>query len=156
MKFICSSCGAEIDDLMPKCPFCDTLIPKGAEMAYMDKLYDIQEDLEELNEIPLETAKEEFRNQGKKMKRVCLVTLIILSIAALFWMWEEKKYDRDRTADYIWEQANYPIMNELYESGKYEELEEMYNSALMDDKPLWNWKYFDEYSKIYDALLERE
>lgn len=154
MKFICSCCGAEIDDNMPKCPYCDTLIPKGAEADYMERLYDIQEDLEELKEIPYETVKEEVKYQGRRMKKAVMITLSVAAVLALLFAWNEKRYDRDHTADYIWEQKNFPIMSELYENKKFEELDALYYQAMMDDKPIWNWEYFEEYSKIVDERME--
>lgn len=141
MKYICSSCGAEIDDNLPKCPYCDTMIPKGAEAEYMEKLYDIQEDMEELKEVPFETLKEEARHQGKRMGKIVVITLVIAAIFAVIFFWQEKRYERDNTEDYIWGQKNFPIMSELYENGDYEQLMELYEKALMEERPVWNWEY---------------
>lgn len=147
MKFICSSCGAEIDDSMPKCPYCDTLIAKGAEAEYMEKLYDIQEDMEELKDVPYETVKEEVKHQSKRMGKVIAVTIVVVLILAGIFIWQEKKYERNNTADYIWGQENFPIMSEMYENEEYEELAEFYYDALMEDRPVWNWEYYDEFSE---------
>lgn len=147
MKFICRSCGAEIDDHMPKCPYCDTLIAKGAEKQYMDKLYDIHEDLEDLKEVPYDTVRQEVKYQGKRIKKIVIVTIVIIVAFAAYFMWQEKRYERDNTADYIWGQQNFPVMTEMYENGEYEALEEFYFEALMDDKPVWNWEYYDEFSE---------
>ena len=94
MKFICSCCGAEIDDTMPKCPYCDTLIPKGAEMEYMAKLYDLQEDMEELKEVPLEVAKEEIKYQGKRIRKIVLITLAVILVGAVLLLFQEKRWWR--------------------------------------------------------------
>ena len=37
-KIICSSCGAEFEDTLPKCPYCGSLNYKGAEAEYLGKL----------------------------------------------------------------------------------------------------------------------
>lgn len=147
MKYICKSCGAEIDDSMSKCPYCDTLIAAGAETEYMDKLYDIQEDLQELKEIPYEAVREEVRHQGRRIGKIIIITMIIVLIFAALFLWQEKKYERDNTADYIWGQENFPAMTEMYENEEYEELEAFYMDALMDDKPVWNWEYYEEFSE---------
>lgn len=152
MKYICSHCGAEIDDTMPKCPYCDALIIKGAEEAYMEKLYDIKEDMEELKEIPFDVVEEEVKYQGRRMKKIIIATVVVVIIFLGFFFLNEKRYDRDYTADYIWEQENYPIMSEMYEKGELEELEEFYFNALEEDRSLWNWEYFDEFSE----WMERE
>lgn len=151
MKYICNYCGAEIDDTMPKCPYCDTLIAKGAQAAYMDKLYDIKEDMEELKDIPFDVVEEEVKHQGRRMKKIIIITLIIMALLAGIFILQEKRYERDHTSDYIWEQENYPIMSEMYENGEYEELEEFYYNALMEEKSIWNWEYYDEFSKWIES-----
>lgn len=154
MKIICSYCGAEIEDSLPKCPFCDTLIPQGAEADYMEKLYDIQEDMEELKDVPSEIMKTEIKHQGKRMKKVILITLCAAAVLAVLFAWNERQYDRNHTADYIWEHEMFPIMSELYENEKYDELEEMYYAALMDDKSVWNWEYYEAFSRILESEME--
>lgn len=151
MKFICSSCGAEIDDSLPKCPYCDTLIATGAENEYMEKLYDIHEDLEELKEIPIETAKAEVKHQGRRIGKILIISIVIAVFLIAIFMWYEKQYERDNTADYIWGQKNFPVMSEMYENGEYDELEAFFNEAMMDDKPVWNWEYYDEFCEWMEA-----
>ena len=41
---ICPNCGGTYSIEEPKCPFCGTLNPVGAEKEYMGKLRDIEED----------------------------------------------------------------------------------------------------------------
>ena len=145
MKYICKSCGAEIDDTMPKCPYCDTLIVKGAQKAYMDKLYDIREDMEDLKELPYDVVREEVRHQGKRIKTIIIATVVIVVLFAAYIVWQNQLYERDHTADYIWEQENFPIMTEMYENGEYDVLESYFYDAMMDDKSVWNWDYYDEF-----------
>lgn len=45
MNFNCTSCGAELDHGVARCPYCGTLIPGGAEKEYMEKLDSIREDM---------------------------------------------------------------------------------------------------------------
>ena len=145
MKFICTSCGAEIDDSMAKCPYCDTMIVKGAEKAYMEQLYDIHEYLEGLKAMPYEAVKSEVKHQGKRIKKILIATVAIVLIFAAYILWQESKYERDNTADYIWGQEHFPVMTEMYEDKDYEALEEYFYDAMMDDKPVWNWEYYDEF-----------
>lgn len=147
MKYICKNCGADIDDTMAKCPYCDSMIPKGAEIAYMEKLYDIREDMEELKEIPQEVVKEELAGQGKRIRKIVTITMIVAGIIAALIVWNEKRYDRNYTDDLIWEQENFPIMSEMYENQEYEELEEFYIKAMMENRPVWNWEYDEEFSE---------
>jgi len=151
MKLICNSCGAEIDDSMPKCPYCDTLIVKGAEAHYMEKLYDIQEDLEELNEIPMDTVRKEVKHQWKRMKKAFIAAFIAALILGGIFLLHEKRFERDNMEDYIWGQENFSVMTELYENEQYEQLNEMFDKALMEDKPVWNWEYYEAYCEWRDA-----
>lgn len=152
MKITCSSCGAQIDPNLPKCPYCDTLIPVGAEAEYMEKLNDIREDMEELKEVPVEAVKKELRYQGRRIGKILLICAAVAAVIAVIFALNEKKHERDNTADYIWGHENFPKMNALYEEGKFEELEEFYFSALEEDRPVWNWEYYEAFS----AILEDE
>ena len=147
MKFICQYCGAEIDDSMPKCPYCDRMIAQGAEAEYMEKLYDIHEDMEELREMPMEAVKEEVRHQGKRMKKIVIATLIVVCIIAVVFFLQEKKYDRDHTEDYIWEEENFPVMTEMYENEEYDELMLFIERAWEEDRSVWNWEHYDEFTE---------
>lgn len=104
----------------------------------MDKLYDIQEDMEELKEMPMEAVKEEIKYQGKRMKKIIIISLCVVAVLAILFIWNEKRYERDHTKDLIWEQKNFPVMSEMYENQEYEELEEIYLKALYEDRSLWN------------------
>ena len=69
-RIICSSCGAEFDNDMAKCPYCGTMNYEGAEKEYLEKLEDVREDLDDLNEVPLEETKKEFKKQGRLIRKV--------------------------------------------------------------------------------------
>ena len=154
MKYICDHCGAEIDDTMPRCPYCDAMLAKGAEAEDMEKLYDIHENLEELKEIPAEVVKEEFKYQGRRIKKVVLIAVLITAALAAYLFVQEKQYERDNTADYLWSRENLPAMTELYEQGEWEELAILFELALKEDRPVWNWEYFDEYSEWWEEYYE--
>ena len=47
-KIICSSCGAEFEDTLPKCPYCGSLNYKGAEAEYLGKLESMRQDMQQL------------------------------------------------------------------------------------------------------------
>ena len=67
----CGNCGGSYDDELPKCPYCGSIHISGAEKEYMEKLEDVREELEELDEVPVKelhavvkktsrTAKEDY------------------------------------------------------------------------------------------------
>lgn len=145
-KIICASCGAEVDAECPRCPYCDTLLVPGAQKEYMGKLEQVRSDMEELTEIPGELVKEEIGKQKKRIRKTVLITAAAAVVLFLLFLLEDRKYERDNKADYIWGEQNFPVMSEMYEEGKLEELESFYYDALINDKPVWNWEYYDAYS----------
>lgn len=152
-KIICASCGAEIEEDLPRCPYCDTLLIEGAQREYREKLEKVREDMAGLEQLPRQAVKQEIRKQGRKIRSILLIAGgVALVLAVLFWM-ADRRYERDNKKDYIWGQQHFPAMSELYENGKFEELEKRYLEALFDDKPVWNWEYYEEFS---DWLEEQE
>lgn len=150
MNFNCKSCGAELNDSMARCPYCGTLIPGGAEKEYMSRLEDIREDMAELETLPRESVRKELRSQGRRLRRVIAAAVIIaLALAAAFFVMD-KRYERDNTADYIWGRENFPVMDELFEKGEYEKLEEMLSEAMEEDRPVWDWVYFDAFMEVME------
>ena len=153
-SIICSSCGAKVDSKLPRCPFCDTLLIEGAEAEYMDKLHKVRRSMEDLSQVPKGAVVSEVKKQGKRIRKIVIITAVIaLALFALF-LWQDRQYVRDNKADYIWGQQNFPVMNQMYEEGRLEELEEFYYDALMDDKPVWNWEYFEEFSAVLEEAYE--
>jgi len=45
-------------------------------------------------------------------------------------------------------------MSELYEAGEYEALAEKVNSAMEEDRSIWNWEYYDEYMQWLEEYNE--
>ena len=154
-KIICSSCGGEFEDTLPKCPYCSSLNYKGAELEYLEKLEDVRSDVEELGAVPEREVKKELRKQGRFVLKVLLVVAAILAVFVGLYIWDELKYARDPQADYAWKQENYPIMNELYAQGKYEELVAFRKEAYTQNAPLYEWEH-REFCDIMEVVLELE
>ena len=76
-KIICSSCGAEFEDTLPKCPYCGSLNYKGAEAEYLGKLESMRQDMQQLEQVPEKELKKKL-----KKKQKCVIKLLIL-LAAL-------------------------------------------------------------------------
>lgn len=158
-QIICTSCGAEFDNDMAKCPYCGTMNYEGAEKEYLEKLEDVREDLDDLNEVPLEETKKEFKKQGKLIRNVLIVAAVI---GLLLFGWStmlDKAYERDSKADFLWKSENFPVMDELYEAGEYEKLAEFYRQAQEEDKPVFEWdhyKFMDTYLSVEDFYSDLE
>lgn len=160
-KITCKYCGAEINEMVPECPYCGSTNYIGAEAEYFEKLEDVREDMEELEEVPEEEIKKEFRKQGKFLKIVFLIIGVIVLVFAGLLFLVDHSYERDEKKDFLWKQENYPIMDEMYEQGKYDELVEFYVQAGAEDSPVWSWEHSDFCSAYVDAyylqqLIEKE
>ena len=145
MNDICPNCGAVLSGTMPRCPYCGTLLAEGAQREYMEKLRDIREDMAELGEAPEREVQGELRRQGRRIRRVAAVCTAAALVLALLFFLQEKRWERDNTADYIWQHENYPYMSELYERGDWEVLKDFIFTAMDEDRPIWDWEYSDEF-----------
>lgn len=154
-KIICPSCGGEFEDILPKCPYCDTLNIKGAEAEYMEKLEDVREDMSELGSVPEEETRKELRKQGKLVGVIFAILAVIVLLVIIWFLWDNREEKRDVQADYLWKQENFPIMEELYEQEKYDELREFYMECVSKDKPVSDWKKV-EFCMVLENLYEME
>ena len=77
---ICKNCGAQFQDSLPKCPYCETLHYAGARKEYMEKLEDMKDDLSELHEVVPELYNEQLRTQTKNIKKTIFRVFIVLGI----------------------------------------------------------------------------
>lgn len=153
-KIICKSCAAEFLDKLPKCPYCGTMNYKGAEAEYLNKLEDVREDMEDLEVVPKEAQKKEFRKQTFFWLKVIIgiICVIGLIIGLIFWL--ESRYERDERADFLWAQENVPKLDTFYEKEAYEELLTLYD-AFDEDAPVWKWEHYD-FMSIYNHMVWAE
>lgn len=140
---VCNSCGAQFSNDEPKCPYCGTMNYDGAEKEYFEKLEDIREDVEDLNAVPMQETKAELKKQGKFIKNVIVIVVVLGLVFGGIIFLQEKSYERDEKADFLWREENYPKMNAMYEAGEYEELAEFYMQALADNQQLYDWEHSD-------------
>lgn len=155
-KIKCNSCGAEYDDTLSSCPYCGTINYKGAENKYMGTLDDIKENLDDLEKVPSDEMKKEIKHQGKFLAILIIILIIISLILAGLCYFVYKDTNHASTSDYVWQQTNYPKMDELYNAGKYDELVNFYYEAIDDDKDIWNYDHYEFisfYSYINDIAL---
>ncbi len=140
----CPSCAAKFDEMLPKCPYCGTMSIKGAEAEYMEKLENIREDMEDLSAVPIQETKKELKKQTKFVIIIIGVMVgLLLAVGVIELIFGYHPKERDKQADFLWQQENYPILNELYEQKNYEELLKRYEQAYKEDKPIASWEHAD-------------
>lgn len=152
-KIICKYCAAEFDEMLPKCPYCESTNYKGAEAEYFEKLEDVRDNMEDLEDVPEEEAKKEFRKQGNFLKKVFIIIAIVVVVLVGLMIWSDSRYEIDEKAGFLWKQENVPIMNDLYEQGKYDEALVIYNEG--NENPnvsLYDWEH-DDFFDAYENVL---
>lgn len=148
---VCNSCGAQYGSDHSACPYCGTMNYEGAEKAYFEKLEDIREDVEGLNAVPMQETKAELKKQGHFIRKIVVIVVLLAMVFAGIFLVQELSFKRDHKADYIWQETNYPIMDEMYAAGEYEELLVFYRQAEEDDTPVYTWQHA-EFVRAYDHV----
>lgn len=155
-RIICPSCGAEFRSEDVKCPFCGTIYDKAAEAEYMEKLEDVKEDLDGLKD----SAQAETKGQFKKVWKWLIVLLaIFIIIGAAVLIHDEmrrKRYEEKDKQEYLWRSSNYPVMNELYDKGDFEQLLAIYNKATKEGHNLYNFPHNDFCVCLRDVVKAKE
>lgn len=142
-KIVCMSCNGSYDDNLPKCPYCGSTNIKGAEKEYMEKLEEIREDMRELDEVPTEELHAAIRKQGRKLRNILMLIGAFVLLAAVIFLFINRTESKDYMAEYLWQQEHYSKLNELYDSGQYDELEELYYELLQDENAnMFDWEHY--------------
>ncbi len=158
----CKSCGAHFDEMLPACPYCGTMSIKGAEAEYMGKLENIREDMQDLTTVPMEETKKAMKKQTKFVLIIIGVMLGLFVVLLLIeFVFGYKAPERDRQADFLWQQENFPPFDELYEQGKDGELLDKYYEALAEDAPIYAWEHYEYVSALslladFNYILDME
>lgn len=138
----CGSCGGSYDDELSKCPFCGSMNISGAEKEYMEKLEDVREDLEELDEVPVEGLQTVVKKQAGRLRKILAIIGVLVLLSVVLYCFFNRSEDRDYKAEYLWQQEHYPELNALYDSGKFDELENLINELCKDENAnLTDWEH---------------
>lgn len=145
----CENCHALIRADDAQCPYCGALNASGGEKKYMDTLFDLKEDVEELQDVPVNEYKKEFGKSGRIIKR----TLIICSVAALlvfgiFLGVDKLRYREVSVAEQkeqmLWEKENFPKLDALYAEEDYDGILEFERTNCEDGYySIYNWAHYD-------------
>ncbi len=144
---LCPSCGAGFDAGLASCPYCGYVSRPGDEKEYLKDLNASKDAVLEMVDIPEETLTREARHTGKMI----VIVLIVLAVigTALFFLFrsvmKNAEYKRDEAADYLWTQEHIPELQAAYdegmENGDFTKLGELYEKAMREDAPVWNFSH---------------
>ena len=144
---ICSSCGGECPEESSNCPYCGSTLLAGAEKKYMEQLRDVKDQMEDLEEVPMEETRTAIKKQGKVLKVGILIGVVVLGLVlGATWLFDRMLYtdEKDFKQQYLWKQEYYPVMDELYAKDDYDGLFRFYEEHMEDEyAQFYTWEHFD-------------
>ncbi len=141
-KVICPNCGAAIYENEASCPFCGYINLTGAEEKFMR---DIKKTERDMSNIP-DLQKAEYKKTMSKSSRIIFITIGITAIIAavligIYLLFDRVIYSysgKDVKAQMLWNNENYPILDEMYANGDYDGIVEFeYDLILQGDKGVY-------------------
>lgn len=152
-KIICKSCAAEIDETEPKCPYCGTMNMKGAEAEYMEKLEKVREDMDGLDHVHAEVSEKIAKKRRKFFKVLFIVAGIYIAFQVIGNSLVQRMEDKRDREEMYWRLENYPIMNDMYDRGEYEEMYAYYLKGQEEGGDMYTWTH-KEFCEAYRELLQ--
>ncbi len=155
----CPNCGAEVRSSDTKCPFCGYINEEGAEKAYMDRLNDLKDDLDVVDEA---AAEEYGRGYGKVFKLILITLAVLLVISGIVYACmiakknsraeAEKTYGNNKLEEMTWKKEAFKEFDRLYEAGDYDKLCEVMYDAYEKHPIVFDWDHFWLVSTYNDYL----
>jgi hypothetical protein len=155
-KIICSSCGAEFEDTLPKCPYCGSLNYKGAEAEYLGKLESMRQDMQQLEQVPEKELKKKLKKKQKFVIKLLIILAALAAILAVIVFRAQYIEPRDARADYLWEKENFPVLDRLYREQDFEGLTEFYEQAVIEDRTIGRWEHSGIFTRLMSCRNARE
>lgn len=145
----CPNCGADMDINEPKCPHCGYINETGAEARYMEKLDDVRQRLDTVDE----EAAAEYGKGYKKIVRIIVITVAVLIVLTVLGFFAYRYLDKvvystgnataeDALKEMSWQKEYFAKFDELYDAGKYEELVRLFYSEETTDHSLWEYRHY--------------
>lgn len=145
----CENCHAPIEEDSAKCPYCGALHVPGGEKQYMERLYGIRKDVEDLSDVPVQEYRREIGKSGRVIRRTLLTAVVLAAFAGLILFACRKAFDDEPTPEEArarmqWEKEVFPKLDALYEAGDYDGVVEyVYENQDGDYYSIANWKHAD-------------
>ena len=144
----CENCHATISADSAKCPYCGALNAVGGEKQYMEHLFDLKENVEELKGVPLQTYRQELKKNSRIIKRTLFICSIVALLAVgLFFITDNLRYTNMPVAEQreqlLWEKENFPKLDALYADEDYDSILEFENTNCADGYySIYNWEHY--------------
>lgn len=142
---ICKNCGAEFEDLLPKCPYCAELNEIGAQKEYMAKLDAMKDHLDALHTTIPKMYAEEFKKQTRHTRKLILGTAAVFALLFVILYRLNSFSEEDSKEVLLFTKRAFPIADEYYETGDFEGLLDFYHTSTAENPnaSFYHWKHFD-------------
>lgn len=159
----CENCNALIEENSANCPYCGALNASGSEKHYMEQLYDVKRDVEELADVPAREYRREIGKTGRMIRLTVLAVTVLAAFAGLLFFVSGRLSDSGPTAEELraqiaWEQEVFPQLDALYAEGDYGGVMEcVYENQKASYYSIDNWEHADFVNVYtwYQSCMER-
>lgn len=161
----CSNCGAGFHRKEAQCPYCGYINKTGVEQVYQDKMEQIREDLDELDDVSRGIYRKEWKTSFKRLRKVIIITsVIVLLLVAILWGFESLMYSTNDEADMKdrlrWKTENEERLDQWYEEEDYEAILNFFYGLSEEEQEYfysWEHSYFlYEYENYAICMLVRD
>lgn len=160
---ICKNCGAEFDEQLARCPYCNTMNEAGAKRKFYHKIKRMAHSVDSMAEVPQKTM---IRLSGRLLAVAGICVVIIIAV-----LWGKKVIHNNKLRAEVaeqeaklqekaeWEDATFPKFDALYEAGEYDKLFDVFLKIYEEDNEIhrvWGWRHsqfmqiYGDYSTIKD------
>ena len=149
---ICSNCGADISSKDIKCPYCGAMQYEAAEKKYMNDLYKINSDMDNLDK---NVRRYVWHSIAKSIGYVLIGTAIVLMLGTLigrndYMRYNNSKKEREDIHKAMeWYDENSARLDELYTLHRYSEAKDIISNYEGNSSLLRNWEHYN-FIEIYD------
>lgn len=154
----CTNCGAALKDTDVKCPYCGTINPFAAEADYMNKLKDLREDVDDLDDLSKAMYVQNLKKHSTHALRISLsVVAVFLFLFVGFQLLSSLRDRNDRAeqrAELAFREEYFPVLDELYAKGDDQAVWEYINQLLEEEgsSALFSWEH-EAFYVYYDLSL---
>ena len=152
-KVICPNCGASIYENEASCPFCGYINIAGAEEKFMRDIKKTERDMSSLPQM----QKEEYKKSMSKSSKIIFITIGITALIAavligIYLLFNKVIFaynETDAKAQMLWNNENYPILDEMYSNGDYDGIIEFENDLYEKNAKektsysMYDWEHSD-------------